>query len=87
MKITNKRNPFGNFIRLISSLQFWGFIGLLFSKNILVAQHEYPNVKQSQTWADSVLRSLSFEQLIAQKLMVPVWTRDAQINSELHPKN
>jgi len=82
MKITNKRNPFGNFIRLISSLQFWGFIGLLFSKNILVAQHEYPNVKQSQTWADSVLRSLSFEQLIAQKLMVPVWTRDAQINSE-----
>ena len=48
----------------------------------LKAQHEYPSAKQSQKWADSLLNTLRFEQMIAQKLMVPAWTRDALLSSE-----
>lgn len=82
MKITNRPIYFKNLIPQIKSLRSWAFIGLFFSKTILFAQFQYPNLTQSQSWADSIISGMNFEKLIAQKLMVPVWTRDPQINAE-----
>ena len=48
----------------------------------LNAQYEYPSEKQSQKWADSLLNTLLFEQMVAQKLIVPAWTRDALLSAE-----
>jgi beta-N-acetylhexosaminidase len=62
--------------------RFYSLVSLFLILSGLHAQHEYPSEKQSQKWADSILRGLRFEQLIAQKLMVPAWSRDATLSSE-----
>ncbi len=49
----------------------------------LKGQYIYPNAQKSAIWADSVLKTLNFEQQIAQKLMVPAWTRNAQLSQEV----
>ncbi len=82
MKTTIRLSHFKNLARPMKSWKYWAFIGLFVSKTLLFAQFQYPSIKQSQTWADSIISRMSFEKMIAQKLMVPVWTRDPQINLE-----
>lgn len=62
--------------------RFYSLVSLILTLTGLHAQHEYPSEKQSQKWADSILSGLRFEQLIAQKLMVPAWSRDATLSLE-----
>lgn len=47
------------------------------------AQFKYPSAKSSARWADSLLQTMRFEDMFAQKLMIPVWTRDAQISKSV----
>lgn len=56
---------------------------ILLISNFGNAQHTYPQKQASENWADSLLKTLTFEQQIAQKLMVPAWTRDAILSQDV----
>jgi hypothetical protein len=36
---------------------------------------EKPNITASELWADSILTTLNFKQLVGQTLMIPAWSR------------
>ncbi len=37
---------------------------------------EKPNLNNSEKWADSILKTLNFKQLVGQTLMIPAWSRN-----------
>ncbi len=42
---------------------------------------DYPSLKASERWADSLLSTLNFKQLIGQTLMIPAWSRSLKSDS------
>ncbi len=47
------------------------------------AQYSYPSKQEQSRWADSMLKEMSFEEMFAQMLMVPAWTRDETLSEEV----
>lgn len=41
---------------------------------------QYPPKEKSEFWADSILKSLTFKQMLGQTMMVPAWTRSSEID-------
>ncbi len=44
-------------------------------------KHQYPSLSNSQKWADSVLKTLNFKQLVGQTLMIPAWSRSIKVDT------
>lgn len=53
----------------------------VFSQSVLGAEtYTYPPKEKSEIWADSLLKTLTFKQMLGQTMMVPAWTRNAEID-------
>ncbi len=53
----------------------------VFSQSVLEGEtYKNPPKEKSEIWADSVLKTLTFKQMLGQTMMVPAWTRNAEID-------
>ena len=69
-KLTNIKNLFILFVLLTLSVK--GF-----------AQYPYPTKEKQEKWAEEILSNMSFEDMLAQMLMVPAWTKDETLSNEV----
>ena len=44
---------------------------------------EFPSFNASQKWADSLLKTLSFKQMVGQTLMIPAWSRSLKTDTNI----
>ena len=47
------------------------------------AQYPYPTKEKQEEWAEEVLNTMSFEDMLAQMLMVPAWTKNESLSDEV----
>ncbi len=46
-------------------------------------QYTYPAKEKQEEWADAILNKMSFEDMLAQMLMVPAWTKNKALSDEV----
>ncbi len=46
-------------------------------------QYTYPAKEKQEEWAEAILNKMSFEDMLAQMLMVPAWTKNKALSDEV----
>jgi len=69
----------------ISLFLFWGMIILPITQSnaqvsVSTPPPPYAKQKSSNQWADSLLKTLSFRDMVAQTFMIPAWSRSAEMD-------
>jgi hypothetical protein len=69
----------------ITLFLFWGMFILPITQShaqvsVSTPPPPYTTQKSSTQWADSVLNTLSFREMVAQTFMIPAWSRSAEMD-------